>query len=173
MLKVLSLLFLMFAAVAAQADVSVPRSKQYAITTYDVSVNGGESVPHNTGLVLPAGAFVTDVWVYINTAFTDSGTGSFAIQCAGTNDLMMYNDITALSVNDVIGRHLQPVANNAISASGGFIGPSATTGKINMSFQNGSIPSACEVKAIVRGDSGFVPLTAGKASIVVEYFKLY
>lgn len=165
------LLALFLVSLPAYADVSVPRSKQYAFTSYDVALQGGQSVPHNLGLTLPAGALITDVWVYINTAFTDSGLGSLGLQCAGTNDLMAYQDMTALAKDAVIGRHLQPAAPGAIGSS--FIPLNATNASAVVSFQNGSIPSACNVTAVVRGDSGFVPFTAGKATFILEYFKLY
>lgn len=165
MLKYLFVMLLM--SLPAFADVSVPRAKSYAWTSYDVSRDGGGSVSHATGLTLAGGSIVTDVWLYINTAFTDSGTGSFGIQCAGTLDIMGYTDITALSKYDLVGRHLGPTA----FGSGNIIS-SGALGAIPMSVQNGSIPSDCAVTVVVRGDSGFVPLTAGVATLVLEYFKL-
>lgn len=167
MLKLLAALFLL---PSAYADVSVPRAKQYAYTIYDVATNGGASVPHNLGLYLEEGSVITDAWVYINTAFTDSGTGSLALQCAGTRDIMAYLDPTIYAKDSVIGRQLQPVASGAFNTS--FIPQAPDTATV-MNFQNGSIPSKCAVTAVVRGDSGFVPLTAGKMTVILEYFKLY
>lgn len=166
MLKYALVAALFLTTLSTYADVSVPRAKVTAWTTYDVSVNGGQSFPHALGVTMPAGSVITDAWVYINTAFTDSGTGSFALQCAGTRDIMDYNDITLMSMNTALARHLGASSFDASS----IIGILATPGAINLaSF--GSIPTACEVTAVVRGDAGFVPLTAGKATIVLEYFK--
>lgn len=166
MLKFLLPLFLIIPL--AHADVSVPRAKQYAWTTYDVSVNGGQSVPHALGLFMPAGAILTNAWVYINTAFTDSGTGSFGIQCAGTLDIMAYSDITAVALNRMFGNAANP---NAFDGGTSFI-PADAAARATSFANAGSIPTACEVKAVVRGDSGYVPLTGGKATIILEYFKL-
>jgi len=165
----LSLLLSLFLVSPANADVSVPRAKQYAWTTYDVAVLGGQSTGHALGLQLPAGSIVTDVWVYINTAFTDSGTGSLGLQCAGTNDLMAYNDITGFSAGTAVGRHLLP---NAFP-TGSIIPENAVAGALTLSSANGSIATACDVAAVVRSDAGYVPLTAGKLTAIIEYFKLY
>jgi hypothetical protein len=151
----------------AHADVSVPRAKQYLWTVYDVAQSGGQSVAHPLGVKLPAGAILTNAWVYINTAFTDSGTGSFAISCAGTRDIMDYNDITALSMNSMVGIASLP---NPFTGTASYI-PQNMPAAVSFA-SSGSVVSACEVNAVVRGDSGYVPLTGGKATIILEYFKL-
>lgn len=150
----------------AQADLSVPRSKQYAWSVYDVSVLGGSSTSHPLGLTLPGGAVVTDVWVYINTVFAASGTESLALQCAGTTDLMAYNSVKNLAVNNMLGGRLAGTAsaNSAVIGSNGGGNAVALVGF-------GSIPSDCSVSAIVRGDSGYTPYTAGKATFIIEYFR--
>lgn len=149
----------------ARADLSVGLAKKYARVIYDVALNGGDSVSHNLDAALPADAVITDLWIYINTKFTDSGTGSLAFQCAGTRDLMDWQDITGQDVDDVYAVQRSGLTFNQSSTT--FI-PDPTDG-----VQAGisSVVSACNVTAVVRGDSGYVPLTAGKATLLIEYFQ--
>lgn len=160
-MKLLLLALALFSPLA-HADLSTGVSKKYTRAIYDVALNGGASVPHGLNASLPAGSFVTDVYVYINEAFTDSGTGSLALECYGTRDIMEYRDITASSINNVFrgkaaetdyGSSMIPLTNSDAAAS------------------IASVPSACEVKAVVRDDSGYVPLTDGKMTVILEYFQ--
>jgi hypothetical protein len=162
------LIALLLIPTLAHADLSVPRSKQYLYTQYDVSVSGGASTAHNLGATLPSGAIVTDVWVYINTQFAAGGTESLGIQCAGTLDLMAYNSIKNIAQQKVLQAHLG--ATNMGATGNNFIGESASANADNLSAF-GSIPSDCAVTAVVRGDSGYTPFTAGKATVIVEYFR--
>lgn len=149
----------------AYADLSVGLSKKYARVIYDVSLNGGGSTSHSLSAQMPAGAIVTDLYVYINQAFTDSGTGSLALECAGTRDLMAYRDITANSINDMFSVQVAHTNNTATA----MIGESGETSAAAAGIV--SIPTSCQVEAVVRGDSGYVPLTAGKLTAIIEYFQ--
>lgn len=154
-------LFLMLSA-TAHASTSTGVAKKFSRAVYDVDINGGQSTSHDLHTSLPAGAVITDFWVYINEAFTDSGTGSLAIQCYGSQDLLGYVDITAASLNQVYtGRK---AADNFANTY--LIGGTASAAAVNGS----SVPSACTVTAVVRGDAGYVPLTAGKLTALIEYF---
>jgi hypothetical protein len=128
---------------------------------YDVAVDGGSSVVHDLGVTIPAGAVITGLYVYINTAFTDSGTGSLRLSCSGSGDLIDWNDFTRFSAS-------------AVLASGGAKQSSGGGAVMQQSAQSqagyNSLASACSVKAEVRSDSGYVPLTAGKATFVIDYF---
>lgn len=155
---------LFFATNAAHATLSVGLSKKYARAIYDVSLNGGSSTSHLLDVQIPAGSVITDFYVYINTAFTDSGTGSLAIQCAGTRDLMDWQDITSASINGFFAsRRAQNTFNG--SSTTAIVDPTAA-----VAVGIGSVPTACNVAAVVRSDSGYVPLTAGKLTAVIEYF---
>ena len=144
-------------------------ARNYAKVTYDVAVDGGESTSHALGVTIPAGAVITSFYVYINTLFADSGTGSVALQCAGTRDLMEYQDLTTMPIDNVFVRTLDATvrgydSTTLISAS------SAQAGRYSSATQVGSIPTACEVYAIVRSDAGHVAQTAGKLTAIIEYF---
>lgn len=147
----------------ARADLSVGVAKQYARVIYDVSLNGGSSVSHNLNATIPAGAIITDAYVYINQAFTDSGTGSLALECYGSLDIMDYRDITADSIN---GFFKAKVTQSSFGASS-MIPISTTSAAAGIA----SVPTACQVKAVVRNSSGYVPLTAGKLTLLLEYFR--
>ncbi len=142
-------------------------ARKYAKAVYDVAVNGGGSTSHALGAVLPAGAVITSILVYVNTAFTDSGAGSVGLQCNGTRDLMDWQDMTTVAKDDGMYRTIGATtfgANNLITAS------SAEAGRTSAWHLNGSIPTACTVTAVVRSDAGFVPQTAGKLTSIIEYF---
>jgi len=163
---------LLFLPTIAFADVSVPRALQYLEATYDVASAGGASTSHNLGALLPAGAIIQSVWVYINTPFTvaTGGNESLAFQCSGTNDLMDFNKMSTLAADRVLYAR---VGSNTSSASGPIIGTGAGGTVLNLSQGYGSVQSACAVTAVVRS-SGIinpVPYTGGNANIVVEYFK--
>lgn len=170
-MKALLLLLALVVPVFGYADVSIPRAKQYAWSVYDTAVLGGQSVAHPLGLTLPAGAIITDMWVYINTQFASSGTESLAFQCAGTRDLMAYNSVKNIAKDRVLTAQQALIAMNGGSATS-FIGTTASGEAVNLSQGFGSIPTACGVSAVVRGDSGYTPYTAGKATLIIEYFKL-
>lgn len=161
----LLLAFLMLFATTAHADLSVGLSKKYARVIYDVSLNGGSSTSHSLNAQLPAGAVITDLYVYINQAFTDSGTGSLALECYGSQDLMAYRDITSNSINDLFSTQ---IAHTSYTAAA-MIGQSGETSAAAAGIA--SVPSACQVKAVVRSSAGYVPLTAGKLTALIEYFQ--
>lgn len=154
----------------AFADVSVPRSKQYLWTVYDVAQAGGSSTAHPLGVKMPAGAIITDAWLYINTQFAASGTESLAFQCAGTRDIMAYNSVKNVAPDRVFQAHLGATL-FGVTGSSAVIGESANLNAIALNAGYGSIPTACDVSAIVRGDSGYTPYTAGKATLIIEYFR--
>lgn len=162
---VLVLFFALIFTTTAHADLSVGLSKKYARVIYDVNLNGGGSTSHSLSAQLPAGAIITDLYVYINEAFTDSSTGSLALQCAGTNDLMAYRDITANSINDMFSVQVAHTNNTATA----MIGESGETSAAAAGIV--SIPTSCQVEAVVRGDAGYVPLTDGKLTAIIEYFQ--
>lgn len=155
----------------AFADASVPRAKQYLSAIYDVAIAGGSSVSHNLGMQLPAGAIITNSWLYINTQFAASGTESLAFQCAGTNDLMAYNSVKNVFKDRVFQGNLGATL-FGVGGSNAVIGENANANVIALNAGYGSVVSACAVKAVVRGDVGYTPYTAGKATLIVEYFKL-
>jgi hypothetical protein len=164
-LLVLSLLSLVTCVEVAKADLSVGLAKKYARVVYDVALNGGSSTSHPLDATLPAGAVITDLWVYINTAFTDGGTSSLALQCGGTTNLMGYQDIAADAENDVFAVARSGLTFNGSSTT--FIPESSSAPVAGIS----SVPSACEVTAVVRSDSGYSPYTGGKLTALIEYFQ--
>lgn len=152
---------------------AVGLARKAARFVYDVAVDGGSSTATKSlGVTLPAGAIITSMFVYINTAFTDSGTGSVALQCSGTRELMGYQDLTAVGIDHVFARDLGGSAFNA--SAGAYIGESAQsaagTAAKALTGGVGSVPTACTITAVVRGDSGFVEQTAGKLTGIIEYF---
>lgn len=151
----------------AFADVSVPRAKQYAWTQYDVAAQGGQSTAHPIGLVLPAGSIITNAYVYINTQFAASGTESLGISCSGSQDIMAYSSVKNLPADRMLAGRL-----SADVGTGAAAPIPASPTALNLSQGFVSVPSACEVKFDVRGASGYTPYTAGKATAVIEYFKL-
>lgn len=143
-------------------------ARKFSKAIYDVSSDGGSSVSHGLGVSIPAGALVTGVYVYINTAFADgsASSSSLALECEDTRNLMEYKNMELVPISALLyGSHAEPTA----ASSSSFI-PSAANGAGSISSGLGSIGSACEVKAVVRGDAGYVPYTAGKATAVIEYF---
>lgn len=145
-------------------------ARKYAKAVYDVALDGGSSTASkDLGVTLPAGAVITGIYVYVNTAFTAAGGGagvnSLALQCAGTRDLMGYQRATSLNADSILGRSASSTALDW-AASGAAIGPS----KDNQELQVPSVPTACSVTAVVRGDSGYEAYTAGKLTAIIEYF---
>lgn len=164
MLKFILPLFLM--ASFAHADVSVPRAKQYAWFTYDLSSNSGASVPHAMGLVIPAQGVITNMWVYINTQFAASGTESLGISCAGSQDLMAYTTIKNIGADHVMSARISGATFDGTAAP---IAATPTVLALNTGFV--SVPSDCSVVVNVRGDAGYTPYTAGKLTGIIEYFR--
>ena len=144
-------------------------ARKYAKFTYDVAVDGGESTSHALGVTIPAGAVITSFYVYINTLFADSGSGSVALQCAGTRDLMEYQDLTSMPIDNVFVRTLDGTTRGYGSATL-ITEASAQGARYSSAVTVGSIATACEVNAVVRSDNGYVVQTAGKLTGIVEYF---
>lgn len=147
---------------------AVGLARKSARFVYDVAVDGGSSTAtKDLGVTIPAGAIITSLHLYINTVFTDSGTGSVALQCAGTRDLMGYRDLTSAPQDAVASRVLQAIGFEGTSIVGVNDGlyPFVQSGDLGA-----SVPTACSVTAVVRGDSGYVEQTAGKLTGIIEYF---
>lgn len=161
----------------AQADVSVPRAKQYLYTTYDVSVLGGATIPLgqniiNLGATMPAGSVISDVWVYINTQFAATGTESLALQCAGNQDLMAFTPLKNVAPDRYF---VSRVLGNTFNDSAPLLPASPVN--INASQGYGTVPVAsnangCNVSVEINGLSGYTPYTAGKLTAIIEYFRL-
>lgn len=153
----------------AHADLSVGVSKKYARAVYSVSLNGGSSTSHALNAQLPAGAVITDLYVYINEKFENStvssanSVSSVALQCVGTRDLMEYQDLVQELKNDMYAAKVTETAYGA-SQMIPISQPASPAGIA-------SVPSNCQVTAVVRGDSGFVPYTSGKLTAIIEYFQ--
>lgn len=165
---------LIFLPSLAFADVSVPRAKQYLWTTYDVSVLGGASTAGsqraiNLGAILPSGAILTNMWVYINTQFAASGTESLGITCTGaasTPDLMAFTTVKNIAADRLLSAR---VSGDVYTGAAALIPPSPTV--LNLSQGFGSVPADCAVSAVIQGNSGFTPYTAGKLTAIVEFFR--
>lgn len=144
-------------------------ARKMARFEYDVSLDGGASSPStkSLGVTLPANAVVTSLLLYVNTTFSDGAqVESLAIQCnADKRDLMDWVDIGSLDANSIIFGGISPTAASALAL---IPSPALLTGVEKSGAV--SIPTACEIKALVRGDSGYTPYTAGKLTGVVEYF---
>ncbi len=163
------ILALLLLAPAARADISVPRAMQYGQTIYDVSVNGGGSVAHPSGLVMPGGAVLTGAWVYINTQFAASGTESLGISCAGSQDILAFVSIKNIAQQKML--QAQAGVTSQGNTAGSYIGANAAALAVDDSAI-GSIPSDCEVVFNVRSGAGFTPYTQGKLTTVLEFFRL-
>lgn len=162
------LLPLLLIAPLAHADVSVPRAKQYLWSVYDVALLGGSSTASKSlNVSMPAGAIITNAYVYINTQFAASGTESIGISCVGSQDIMGYNTVKNVSADRIFQGELG--SNSYTGAAAPIPTPSTA---LNLSQGYGSVPSACGVTVNVRGDSGYTPYTAGKLTLIIEYFKL-
>ncbi len=164
MLKFILPLFLM--ASFAHADVSVPRAKQYAWFSFDASGGGGSSTSHSMGLVLPARAVITNMYVYINTQFAATGTDSLGISCAGNQDLMTYQSIKNIGADHMLSARINGANYDGTAA---LIGPSPTNLGLNTGFV--SVPTNCSVVVNVRGNSGDTPYTAGNLDGGIEFFR--
>ena len=160
---------LLFLPTLAFADVSVPRAKQYAWASYDVARDSGASVSHPIGLSVPAGAIITNAWLYINTQFAASGTESLGISCAGSQDFMAYNSVKNIQADRMLASRLSA---QTFDGSGAPLAANAGGAALNLSQGFVSVPSACGVSFDVRGASGYTPYTGGKATLILEYFRL-
>ena len=175
---ILALFLIPMLPMMAEADVSVPRAKQYAQAVFDVSVLGGATVPGtqniiNLGTVLPAGIVITDAWVYINTAFAATGTESIAIQCAGNQDILNFTSIKNLAADRMLASRM---LGNTFNGSSSLIPSSPTS--LNFGQGYGSVPATgstvngCPVSVEIQGLSSYTPYTSGKLTTIIEYFKL-
>lgn len=159
---------LLFLPSLAFADVSVPRAKQYLYTVYDVSTQGGASISHPMGVSLPAGSILTSVWIYINTNFAASGTESLGISCGGSQNLMSYMPVKNIAADRIL---------SGVIATGSFTGsaPPIPVGATTLNFSQGFgsvVTSDCALSFDFRGNAGDTPYTAGKATAIIEYFRL-
>lgn len=159
---------LLFLAQVAMADVSVPRSKQYAWFVYDTSTSGGGSVAHAMGLTLPGPAVITNVWVYINTQFAASGTESLGVSCLGSQDVMAYAPIKSIAADRLLAGS---ISGTAFTGAAAPIPATPTTLNLSQGFASVPTSAGCDVIVNVRGDAGYTPYTAGKLTGIVEYFK--
>lgn len=147
-------------------------ARKYAKAVYDVSIQGGGSTAHSLGTILPAGAVISRIYAYVNTAFTKAGGGagvaSLALQCSGTRNLIDYQNISAVNKDYALDWSLgiNSGQNSNWAGSATFVRASAD----NLFVQVESVPTACTVNAVVRGDSGFEPYSAGKLTTIIEYF---
>lgn len=165
-----------FDALENQVNAAAGISRLYAKAVYDVAVQGGSSTAHSLGVVLPAGAVLTGLYVYINTAFTQTGAGSVSLQCAGTNDLMDWQDLTVSPQNGMLARRFGPTlyATSLFGTNGSLVNTGAVFTPVN---SGASIVSACTVNAVVRSaaisqgnTNGGNAQTAGKFTSILEYF---
>lgn len=159
-------LLLFFITLPAFASVSVPRSKQYVWSVYDVAVSGGQSVPHPLGVSVPGSAIMTNAWVYINTQFAAAGTESLGISCLGSQNIMFYNTVKNVPKDRMFSANL---SGSTYTGAGALIPENASALNLSQGFT--SVPVPCELTVNVRGDSGYTPYTAGKATIILEYFR--
>lgn len=140
------------------------QARKQAKAVYDVAIEGGASTEtYPLGVYLPAGAIITAAYLYINTAFTDGGTGSVRVNCTGSGDIMGYNDLTALSINQMLAGGI----NEAAPASSSIIKENSSA---NAGFN--SVVTRCQLTAEVRSDGNFVGQSTGKFTLLVEYFDL-
>lgn len=158
----------MFLPCLAFADVSVPRAKQYLWTSFDVSQQGGASIAHPMGVSLPAGSILTSVWVYINTQFAASGTESLGISCGGSQNLMSYMPVKNIAADRIL---------SGVIATGSFTGsaPPLPVGVTTLNFSQGFgsvVTSDCSLSFDVRGQAGDTPYSSGKATAILEFFRL-
>lgn len=144
-------------------------ARKYLKVTYEPAVDGGNSAStNNLGVYLPTNAIITSALFYVNTAFAGEGGGVrggyIAFQCAGTRDLMEYQDVDAMPVKSFL--HSYAAGATALGATG-VIGTSAT---VRIQGLGSSIASRCQIAAVVRGDSGDEDYASGKGTLLVEYF---
>lgn len=166
-MRKLILALCLFLPILAHADVSVPRAKQYAWFEYSVARDGGASVSRPIGLKLPAGAIITNVWMYINTQFAASGTESLGVSCVGSQDIMAYTSVKNIAKDRILSGN---ISGSVFTGAAAPIPASPTT--LDFSQGYGSIPSACNVTIDVRGASGYTPYTNGVATGIIEFFRL-
>lgn len=145
-------------------------ARKYVKVTYQPAVDGGNSASENaTGVYLPEGAFITRGIFYVNTVFAGEGggvqAGSLAFQCSGTRELMHYQDIDSMPVKSFFHSESSATAfgSDAIIASGA---------PIRIQGLGQSVASRCQIKAVVRGDSGDEDLASGKGTLILEYFNV-
>jgi hypothetical protein len=110
---------------------------------YDVATDGGTIAAHTLGEWLPANAVITRSFFYINTQFTDSGTGTVALSCEDANNIKTATDITGSAAGSII----EGESTGAVSA-----------------FTSG-IAARCSITATVAGAAQ----TAGKLTGWVRY----
>lgn len=152
---------------AAFADTPSRVAKEYARVVYDVAVDGGSSTTHTSAVTLPAGFVITDIFLYVNSVFkVSSGSASVALQCSGTRDLMDYQNQSLFAQDYVIGKRLLPNAMATTSLIG--VDPGAS---VALNAGVGSVPTDCQIATIIRSDAGYVPLTGGKFTAIIEYFR--
>lgn len=160
-----------FDALENQTAAAAQISRLYAKAVYDVANQGGASVAHPLGVVLPAGAVIESALVYVNTAFTQGTFGSVALQCAGVNDIMDWQDLS-LAPKDSM--HKQSFPGSNFGTNGSVIPTGAAWVSVN---SGASIPAACTINAIVRSlpipggqTNGGTAQTAGKLTVILDYF---
>lgn len=160
-----------FSDLEDDVEESAASASKRAKVVYNVALDGGTSTANKSlGITLPAGAVIHNFFAYTSTSFTKAGGGagvaSLALQCGGTRNIMEY--VNASAAFTYISRKL---GNFAAQANIGYQASALT--RQNEPFISdavASIPSACELTAVVRGDSGYEAYTAGKMTFIIDYF---
>ncbi len=119
-------------------------AKKVAYCEYDFSIDGG-AVGDITlrGGLLPAGAYITDGWLDVQTALTSTGAATVAIKSVAAGDLLPATGKATFDANATIG-----------------LGPAVNGGK-----PVGPTTANTYIKATVAT----APLTAGKFVAAIEY----
>lgn len=147
---------------------AVGLARKQARFVYDVAVDGGSSTANKAlGVTLPAGAILTKAMLYINTAFTDGGNGSVALQCGGTRNITGWLNLDVYPAPSLFLGAFEDSQTQIIDHSAQVL-INAESPTYLASFN--SVGTACEITAVVRGDSGYTPYTAGKLTGIIEYF---
>jgi hypothetical protein len=99
----------------------------------------------NTGNSIPANAIITKSWANIITQFQDDGSGTIAIYCEDSNNILSPTDLTGYTANQMFDLN---IPSNA--TAGSFVT---------------NISALCAPQIVVAGAN----LTAGKMTIHLEY----
>jgi hypothetical protein len=98
----------------AKATMDIASNSDYGSST----VNSGA---HGLGVYIPSGSIITRSWIDIQTAFTDSGSGTVAFSCEDANNILAAEDLT----NDAVGVKMGSTPSGFINAACQITGPVA------------------------------------------------